>query len=347
VHAGSPAAEAGIGRGDRIISVDGTAILDGSPAALNAGLFPSEQAPHEFVIEKRDSGSLENVSLQAGSVALEAVQNRSVIPTATGNVGYLAFHDHIATSEKLLLDAMAYFSEQGVSDLVVDLRYNGGGYLDIASQFAFMVAGEQARNKTFEQLQFNSKHTSTNPVTGRPLQPILFHTTSLGFSAMPGQALPSLGLDRVFVLTSSGTCSASEAFVNGLRGIGVEVIMMGGTTCGKPYGFYPTPNCGSTYFSVQFKGVNAVGYGDYSDGFSPSEVPAPERPDQVLGCTVPDDLNYDLGDPLEGRLAAALYYRDFGSCPSVPAGAAAMTRSIPSYEIIRTPGREVKVMSTR
>ena len=55
------------------------------------------------------------------------------------------------------------------------------------------------------------------------------------------------------------------AVINGLRGVNVEVYVIGSTTCGKPYGFYPTDNCGTTYFSIQFRGVNALGFGDYTD----------------------------------------------------------------------------------
>ncbi len=58
--------------------------------------------------------------------------------------------------------------------------------------------------------------------------------------------------------------------MNGLRGVNVQVIQIGTTTCGKPYGFYPQDNCGTTYFSIEFRGVNAQGFGDYPDGFSPS-----------------------------------------------------------------------------
>ncbi|MDZ7769432.1 MAG: hypothetical protein U5K38_10330 [Woeseiaceae bacterium] len=66
-----------------------------------------------------------------------------------------------------------------------------------------------------------------------------------------GQALPTLDLPRVFVLTGPGTCSASESIINGLRGVDVDVVQVGSTTCGKPYGFYPTGNCGTTYFTIQ------------------------------------------------------------------------------------------------
>ncbi len=92
----------------------------------------------------------------------------------------------------------------------------------------------------------------------------------------------------------------------------VEVIQIGGTTCGKPYGFYPADNCGTTYFAIQFEGVNAKGFGDYADGF----VPGGGGPSGVPGCQAADDLAHQLGDPAEARLAAALGYRATGSCPS-------------------------------
>ena len=122
-----------------------------------------------------------------------------------------------------------------------------------------------------------------------------------------------LNLDRVVVISGSGTCSASEAIINGLRGVGVDVVLIGDTTCGKPYGFYGIDNCSTTYFTVQFKGVNALGFGDYTDGFSPSG--AASQGEEIEGCAVEDDLTRQLGDPLEGRLAAALAYLDTGSCP--------------------------------
>jgi carboxyl-terminal processing protease len=107
----------------------------------------------------------------------------------------------------------------------------------------------------------------------------------------------------VTVLTGPETCSASEAIINGLRGVNVQVNLIGGTTCGKPYGFLPQDNCGTTYFAIQFKGVNNQNAGDFADGLAPT-------------CTVADDFSHPLGDPAEGRLAAALSYRVTGTCPA-------------------------------
>ena len=71
-----------------------------------------------------------------------------------------------------------------------------------------------------------------------------------GTGTVPNTPLPNLGLNRVYVLASAGTCSASESVINGLRGIDVEVIVLGSSTCGKPYGFTAKDNCGLSYFPV-------------------------------------------------------------------------------------------------
>ena len=100
--------------------------------------------------------------------------------------------------------------------------------------------------------------------------------------------------------------------MNGLRGVNVNVIQIGSTTCGKPYGFYATDNCGTTYFTIQFRGVNAMNYGDYTDGFAPSVVDDGQA--NVMGCPVQDDFTKQLGDPAENRLEVALAYRDGQGC---------------------------------
>jgi carboxyl-terminal processing protease len=149
--------------------------------------------------------------------------------------------------------------------------------------------------------------------------PLGFHTTTQGFSVTAGQALPTLKLPRVFVITGAGTCSASESIINSLEGVNVQVIQIGSTTCGKPYGFYPADNCAVTYFSIEFQGVNAKTFGNYPDGFTPANTLATEGV-PVPGCSVADDFTHALGDPAEGRLASALSYRANGVCPAPPSG---------------------------
>src|SRR4029077_17778865 len=142
---------------------------------------------------------------------------------------------------------------------------------------------------------------------GTPITPTPFHSTSQGFSTTAGQPLPTLNLQRVFVLTTAATCSASEAVMNGLAGVGVQVIQIGSTTCGKPYGFYPQDNCGTTYFSIEFKGENDKSFGDFPDGFTPSNATTMAGV-SVTGCSVADDFAHDLGNPSESLLGSAISY---------------------------------------
>ena len=321
----SPASAAGIGRGAKVLFVDGVDVVNppdqASVNTIVAGLYPAAiNENHNFQVLDPGAATPRTFTLTSGNVTSTPVQNVTTIPTATGTAGYMLFNDHLATSEAALFNAFTTLQTAGVTDLVLDIRYNGGGYLDIASEVAYMIAGPaQTAGKTFEVTQFNSKYPTIDPVTGQTITPVPFESVSQGFAPnllAGGQALPTLNLSRVFVLAGPDTCSASESIINGLRGINVEVVQIGSTTCGKPYGFYPQDNCGTTYFSIEFRGVNAMNFGDYTDGFSPQNAPAPTN--AVLpGCSVADDFGHALGDPAEGRLAAALnYIATLGACPA-------------------------------
>lgn len=327
---GSPAATNTLARGEQVISVDGVSINDNTQAGvdtLNEGLFPSVlNASHTFVLQALNN-TQRTVTMTSGNVTETPVlnyQSPGVISTGTGNVGYLIFNDHFATAESELVTAINTLKQNNVTDLVLDLRYNGGGYLDIASEMAYMIAGSaNTSGKIFEQLTFNNQYSpSIDPVTGQANTPTPFHSTAQGFSTSPaaGTLLPSLNLNRVFVITGTGTCSASESIINSLRGVGVQVIQIGSTTCGKPYGFYPQDNCGTTYFSIEFQGVNDANFGDYGDGFSPANT-ASNPGVLVPGCSVADDFTHTLGSTSESRLAATLNYRTNGSCPAASGNA--------------------------
>jgi C-terminal processing protease CtpA/Prc len=322
----SPAAAVGLARGARVLAIDGIDLVNATADAdidrLNDALFPSGTGQsHSFTVQDIGGGPQRAVSMTSANVTSTPVQNVRTIATGSGPVGYLLFNDHIATSEAGLVNAITTLRNAGIVDLVLDVRYNGGGFLDIASELAFMIAGNaRTSGRTFELLQFNDQHTTRDPVTGETLAPLPFHSTAEGFSVTAGTPLPTLNLGRVYVITGGGTCSASESIINSLRGIDVEVIQVGSTTCGKPYGFYPTDNCGTTYFSIQFRGVNAKQFGDYPDGFSPANTVGTAGV-SLPGCSVADDFSRALGDTAEGRLAAALNYRATGGqCGVAPSG---------------------------
>jgi hypothetical protein len=345
----SPATAAGLARGAEVLTIDGVDAVNENTQAgidiINAGLFPHASGEmHSFTVRDVGAAGPRTTSMQSANVTSTPVQNVTTITTASGRVGYMLFNDHVATAESGLVNAIATLQAANISDLVLDIRYNGGGYIDIAAELAFMIAGTaRAGGRTFEQIVFNNKHPASTPIP--------FQSTTQGFSISSGQPLPTLGLSRVFVLTGTGTCSASESIINGLRGVGVQVIQVGSTTCGKPYGFTPQDNCGTTYFSIQFKGVNALGFGDYTDGFSPSNTTGVIGT-PVTGCSVADDFTHALGDPAEGRLAAALAYRTSSACPA-PSGFAppsplsgVQAQAVPSASNLATkpPWRENRLL---
>ena len=315
VNDNSPAADAGLQRGARIVTVDGVDLINGSDAdTLNAGLWPN-QVNEDHSFEVLDPGATERraITMTSAQIDTDAVPQTRIIDTDSGKVGYLLFTDHILTAEQQLVDAVTQMRDANITDLVLDLRYNRGGYLYLANQVSYMIAGAGVSGQTFNSLQFNEKNPGVNPVTGGAVSADAFLTTTTENAAPAGAALPTLALPqpRVFVLTTSSTCSASEAIINGLRGVGVEVIQFGSTTCGKPYGFYPQDNCGTTYFTTQFRSVNAAGFGDYPDGFSPANSTESTVGVTLPGCQTVDDYT-PLGETTEPMLAAALAYRQNG-----------------------------------
>lgn len=325
----SPATEAGVDllRGTEILEVDGVDVVNGIDiGTINGGLWPDELGEtHTFLVRDPGDSTTRTVTMTSAEITTVPVQHDRIIETNDGPVGYVLFNTFIVqAAEQQLVNAFARFENAGVNDLVLDLRYNGGGFVAIANMLAYMVAGDHARNKVFTLLQFNDKHRLFNPFTGQPIRPDRFRTTTLGWSTpAAGAPLPSLDLNRVFVLSSDWTCSASELVINALRGVDVDVVLVGETTCGKPYGFYSTDNCGTTYSTVHFRGVNAKDFGDYPDGFSPENLRTVEGI-PVPGCAVADDFEHQFGDPDEARVAAALQYRRNGTCPT-PSSAAALS----------------------
>jgi len=341
VHDASPAAAVGLQRGDRLVSIDGLfASATNDPTQYNAllgRLYPAANETMDFVVQ-RGAAQITRRATSA-NVTLTTTRYQTLDLGGADRVGYLLFNDHLATAEAGLTAAVDAMKAAGVSDLVLDLRYNGGGYLYIASQLAYMIAGASATDgRTFERTLFNDKRSAdseTAPFENRSCNAAVSGGRLLCTTDTP---LPVLNLQRVYVLTSASTCSASEALVNGLRGIGIDVRLVGGTTCGKPYGFFGRDNCGISYFPIEFQVVNDKNFGDYADGF----IPGGSGPgaSNVPGCVAGDDLDHALGDLAEGQLAAALSYRASGTCP--PLAAANRSAPLAAGQGSAMPGRVIK-----
>jgi carboxyl-terminal processing protease len=306
VEANSPAANAGLKRGAELVS------------PLNADWYPNAAANINIVYRSSPGASTASATLSAAAVQEDPVPISTALP---GNVWYLLFNAHTEGAQDKLISALANAKAAGAQDLVIDMRYNRGGYLSTALALSSMVAGSGADGRVFEQLRFNDKRAAeTALATFQFSDQVQYGEQVYATGAM----LPRLALPRVYVLTTEDTCSASESVINSLRGIDVEVVIVGKTTCGKPYGMIRGDNCGWAYFAIEFQGVNAKGFGDYANGFAPT-------------CAAEDDFEHPLGDASERLLATAVYHIQNGSCPNPPLATALLGRRGPLTSTAKRP----------
>tara|TARA_R110002050_G_scaffold146467_2_gene271888 strand:- start:526 stop:2226 length:1701 start_codon:yes stop_codon:yes gene_type:complete len=328
-----------VSRGSKLLAVDGIDFINNDNEddidTINNAIYSNiEGEAHTFKFIDNEDNTYE-VELQTAAITGVPLQIAKTIETPQGKTGYIllnSFYNSIV--EKDLFENLSTFTEQNISELVVDLRYNGGGYLALSSQLAYMIAGSNATTgKTYETTVYNDKIANKSmPFYNKTLD--LRRLIGGESIVQAGQALPTLNLNRVYVLTTGSSCSASESFINALIGIDIEVIQIGETTCGKPYGFDSEDNCGSTYYTIQFKGENNAGFGDYTDGLMPVELPAAGKLAQVQGCPIIEDYQHDLGDEQELLLASALYYQANNDCPDVVEQPAKKMKSMRSHTLL-------------
>lgn len=297
VEANSPAGQAGVSRGDQVLAINGVPASE-VIASNDFSALTAQQAGQTLTLTLAAAGGQRTVALTSAVFRLDPVPRNQVLSTPGGrSVGYLVVKDMISQAVTPASQAFARFRTAGVRELVVDLRYNGGGLVTVGRDLASLVAGVRAVGATYTSLLYNNRQAAQ-------------WNSSYAFTR-PADAL---GLARVYLLVGSRTCSASEQLANGLRPY-VDVVLVGDTTCGKPVGFLPKDDtCGNTYSVVNFESVNARNEGRYFDGLRPT-------------CAVAEDWRQPLGSTSEPLLATALAHADGQAC-TPPATAAARPRAL-------------------
>ena len=197
VFEGSPAAEAGLGRGHRILEINGRTIEALVAASQLDDAFGPNQigAEVEVAFQTRD-GETRRRRLTKRAVTIPTVSLTRVITVDGRRVGYVFFRNFVRPSFAALDAAFATLREANVSELVLDLRYNGGGLVDVAVHLASLIAGPVTNGQVLAKYVHNDKYRSFD-------EDIRFET--------PEKAL---GLSRLFVVTTRGSASASELMIN-------------------------------------------------------------------------------------------------------------------------------------
>ncbi len=283
-----PARAAGIERGFHILEINGQTIAEAEAGAGVSAAFGADEIGTQVDLRYTDlAGTEMEVTLFKDVVTIDTVSAQAVFDVGTGKVGYLKFRNFVEPSFDALAATFEDLAQQGVTELVLDLRYNGGGLISVAEYLSGLLGGQTTAGEVFARRVHNTQNEFRNL------------TTSFIDEAN------ALDLTRLVVITTGGTASASEMIINGLEPF-LDVWLVGDDTFGKPVGSYGFSFCDKVLRPISFANENAVGNTDYFAGFG-------------VDCAAEDDLERALGDPQEASLAEALYVIENNSCSPVAA----------------------------
>lgn len=289
INPGSPLDDEGVERGDQLLAINGVQI--GSPGMtdefVDSALGTGDTVVTPTFTIKTAAGVTRDLTATKAMFDVQTVLDTNIVQVGASKVGYLHFYSFLETSSSELDQAFAVLKDANIDELVLDLRYNGGGRISVANELASKIVGSAALEQDFTYFSYNDKYA--------------FHNQGYKFL----DEANSLGLNRVFALTTDGTCSASELVINGLRPH-IDVITVGATSCGKPYGTQGNSRCGKVMHALEVEFVNSARVGGYFDGIS-------------ADCPAADNVFQSPGDANENMMAAALAYINEGSCPLVAA----------------------------
>ena len=284
----SPADLGGLGRGQQVLSLNGRAVADIQDSEGVNAFFDANDTV-DFELLPVVGSAFQTGDITKAIVTIPPIPQWEVIDAGNGrNVGYMELSTFISTADPVFDEVFQAFRNANVTDLIIDLRYNGGGLVSTAELLGDYLGGSVAQNLIFSNTEFNADRAAQ------------YNDTEL-FELR----LNSIRLSRMVVIASRGTASASELVTNGMIPH-VDVAIVGDRTFGKPVGQIGLEFCDKILRPTAFKLANALGDGDYFDGLP-------------VDCAAADDLSVPVGDPLDPNMVAAMAYLDTGACPVVSA----------------------------
>lgn len=283
VFAASPAAQAGFLRGQRILELDGRTIAE---IQANEGVDAVfDKTPVEFRIRNLDDSEFV-VTVSQDIVTIDPLPQWRVIDMNGVPVGYVEFSTFVSTADPVFNTVFSEFNAAGVTDVIIDMRYNGGGLVDTARLLGDYLGGS-VPGLIFSFTEFNDPNSFRNETE-------FFE-----------QVANSINLSRLVVIATSGTASASELLINSMDPH-TDVTIVGDTTFGKPVGQVGALFCDKILRATAFETLNALHEGGYFNGLP-------------VDCPAADDLAEPVGSATDPNLVTALTYLETGACPAAPA----------------------------
>ncbi|GAA0272837.1 S41 family peptidase [Alteraurantiacibacter aestuarii] len=290
-----------IGTSEANLQTVNSLMANGGPSAVINALGP-DTAGTTRVIRIRDASGIDRtISLSKAEYALDPVSDRygfKIINDGGKKVGYINLRTFIDTAGPDLRSAYQSFRAAGVTELVIDLRYNGGGLISIA-EFMGDMMGRDNDNQVFDYITFRASKSANDSTYRINAQPESIQPTKIAF------------------ITTRGTASASEMVINGMQPYlgNTSIALIGENTFGKPVGQIALDQaaCDDRLRVIALRVENANRNGDYYTGLA-STIPN--------SCRAQDDLTAQLGDPNEGMLSVALDFLAGRSCTPISGGPA-------------------------
>ncbi len=301
---GAPALTAGIDRGAEILEIGTTAsnlqtvssiVAGGGTNALNDALGPNTAGTTRY-LQIRDASGTRTLSVAKADFSLTPVSSRygaQVINDGGRQVGYVNLRTFINTADPALRAAFANFKAQGITNVIVDLRYNGGGLISIAELLSNLMGGNRASTDVIDYLTFRPEKSSNNTTT---------------FFASQAE---SIAPTKIAFIGTGGTASASELTINAFTPfLHANSALIGSNTYGKPVGQVAIDRtaCDDRLRVIAFALENSAHQGAYYNGLAPFVA---------ASCQANDDIGYQLGDPREASTRAALNFLAGQSCTAI------------------------------
>lgn len=327
VYPGSPAANAGVRRGDSIYSIDGVTIDKNNYESYVSDILnsPSDSYKLDFIRFEPDE-TLSEYVLKEHSVTVSPdvfgynpVIYSDIIDLSSVKVGYMVLESFESEAQSALTEQLDAFRSAGIDELILDLRFNTGGEVQQSRYLASSIVGRAYDDKTFCNLQFNDGSLETWK----------FRSGPTGLDVL-GQAPEIPGLERVWIIMSERTASASELIINGLQGVGFPVILIGSRSEGKNVGMVISQTVYEgrrfEFAPVTYRALDAEGISGPDDGFSPTDGFEMNNQNTSTSDDKDNMFPYSFGDWGNIDFNIALQYAYAGIYGSVSSSA----RSYPS-----------------
>jgi carboxyl-terminal processing protease len=307
----TPALSAGIDRGAEILAI-GTStgnlrtvsdiLASGGSTALNDALGPNTAGTTRALRFRTVDGSVREASVTKTDYALLPVSSRygaRVIDDGGRRVGYLNLRTFISSADAPLRQAFADFRAQGITELVVDLRYNGGGLINTAELLVDLMGRDRTASDILSRTRFRPEKSSSN--------------ITRYFRPLPEAVAPM----RIAFIGTRASASASELVINAMQPyLRTRMALVGTNTFGKPVGQIGLDRavCDDRLRVVALQVENADNRGDYYNGLAST---------LDITCQAVDDLTRPLGDPGEASIRGALDFLAGRGCTPIGASASA------------------------